>query len=184
MKQTFKIPAGCNEVTIEQIDNQIITTFEPPKSEFKKGDVVFFKDDDDDIFCVMVYDEKKHGRTNPHAYFALIFADRLVEFNDHIAEHWDEMRIATPEEKEMLLTAMHEAGKDFDFEKMEIVDYRWKPERGDQYFYLSFTSTKIIVNEIWDGSDFDKRCFLNGIVFKTEEQAREAANKMLNAIKK
>ena len=28
MKQTFKIPEGCKTVTIEQIDNKIVTTFE------------------------------------------------------------------------------------------------------------------------------------------------------------
>jgi hypothetical protein len=33
MKQTFEIPEGCRKVTIEQIDNQIITTFEPPKKK-------------------------------------------------------------------------------------------------------------------------------------------------------
>ena len=35
-KQTFTIPEGCKAVTVEQVDNQIITTFEP---EFKRGDV-------------------------------------------------------------------------------------------------------------------------------------------------
>ena len=34
MKQTFEIPDGCNRITIEQRDRQIITTFEP---EFKEG---------------------------------------------------------------------------------------------------------------------------------------------------
>jgi hypothetical protein len=29
MKQEFEIPEGCKKVTIEQIGNQIITTFEP-----------------------------------------------------------------------------------------------------------------------------------------------------------
>lgn len=29
MKQTFKIPEGCKVVTVEQIGNQLITSFEP-----------------------------------------------------------------------------------------------------------------------------------------------------------
>jgi hypothetical protein len=31
MKQEFEIPEGCKKFTIEQIGNQIITTFEPNK---------------------------------------------------------------------------------------------------------------------------------------------------------
>lgn len=37
MKQTFKIPDECKEISIEQVDNTIVTTFEP---EFKKGDIL------------------------------------------------------------------------------------------------------------------------------------------------
>jgi hypothetical protein len=29
MKQEFEIPEGCKKVTIEQIGNQIVTTFKP-----------------------------------------------------------------------------------------------------------------------------------------------------------
>ena len=35
MKQTFKIPDGCKEVTIEQVGDQIVTTFDPEKSKEK-----------------------------------------------------------------------------------------------------------------------------------------------------
>ena len=35
MKQTFNIPEGCKVVTVEQIGNQLITSFEPEKYEPK-----------------------------------------------------------------------------------------------------------------------------------------------------
>ena len=41
MKQTFKIPDGCKEITIEQVGNQIVTTFEPKKYTPKAGDCDF-----------------------------------------------------------------------------------------------------------------------------------------------
>ena len=40
MKQTFNIPEGCKVVTVEQIGNQLITSFEPEKYEPKVGDCV------------------------------------------------------------------------------------------------------------------------------------------------
>ena len=40
MKQTFNIPDGCKTVSVEQIGNQLITSFEPEKYVPKKGDFV------------------------------------------------------------------------------------------------------------------------------------------------
>ena len=53
MKQTFNIPAGCKTVSIEQIGNTIVTTFEP---EFKKGDFLF-KDYGNGDECILLFDE-------------------------------------------------------------------------------------------------------------------------------
>jgi hypothetical protein len=45
MKQEFEIPEGCKKVTIEQIGNQIITTFEPEgKIRVKKGEEYWYMD--------------------------------------------------------------------------------------------------------------------------------------------
>lgn len=38
-KQTFEIPKGCSKVTVEQIGNQVVTTFEL-ENEFKRGDII------------------------------------------------------------------------------------------------------------------------------------------------
>lgn len=38
-KQSFPIPEGCKAVTVEQIGNQIITTFEPTKKERQRVQV-------------------------------------------------------------------------------------------------------------------------------------------------
>lgn len=178
MKQTFEIPEGCKEVTIEQIDNQIITTFELPKSEFKKGDVLA-KDN-----CIIIFKGVSSGYER---HFISLFTKtgRLTEIGDKYG--WGEIehfRYATPEEKEMLLTAMHEAGKDFDFEKMEIVDYKWKPEMKEIYWLPNLAETDLVGYDEWGNAKFEQRLLALGLICKTKEQALGLAKKMLNAIKK
>ena len=40
MKQIYEIPEGCTRISIEKIDNTIVTTFEPEIPEYKKGDII------------------------------------------------------------------------------------------------------------------------------------------------
>jgi hypothetical protein len=45
MKQEFEVPEGCKKFTIEQIGNQIITTFEPEgKNRVEEGEHYWYMD--------------------------------------------------------------------------------------------------------------------------------------------
>ena len=87
----------------------------------------------------------------------------------------------TEEEKKLLLDALHEKGKDWDFEKMEIVDYRWRAEIGGKYWYLdSFGDVDYSIEE-YDRLD---TCRFNfGNYFKTKKEA-EAYRQYCLAYKK
>jgi hypothetical protein len=133
--------------------------------------------------CILILKDISGGYER---HFISLFKETgsLTEIGDEMG--WGQIhhfRYATPEEKERLLTAMQEAGKDFDFEKMEIVNYKWKPKDGERYFYPNFICDDMADTTLWDGALFDIGLFEMGIIVKTKEQATELAKKMLNSIK-
>jgi hypothetical protein len=50
---------------------------------------------------------------------------------------------------------------------------KWKPQVGEQYYII--TELGYIWPIVWDCSDGDKRGYTFGNVFKTQQQARQAA---------
>ena len=55
---------------------------------------------------------------------------------------------------------------------------RWKPEEGDLYYTIDFGNEEKISRYDWVNDDEDKRMYESGVVFPTEEQAKEAAKKV------
>lgn len=82
------------------------------------------------------------------------------------------IRPATEEEKQLLLKALHEKSKDWDFEKMEIIDYRWRASTYEKYFYYDtdFDETSYSYESWYEA---DNRRFNSGNYFKTKEEAEE-----------
>ena len=122
-KQTFQIPDGCKAVTVEQVGNQIITTFEP---EFKRGDVLI--NDDKDIFVL----DKIDG---DYAYEIVgFFKSRLLTFgNDEFFAFIHRCRHATTEEAQRLWDALAKEGKRWNPETMEVEEIEkklWRAEIG------------------------------------------------------
>ena len=109
MKQKFKVPEGTTNVTIEQIGNQIITTFES-EPKFKKGDFVT-SDEWDGAIAIFLSDEKLTAWCHPSG--API----------HNPASCNPQRKATPKEKQFLLDKLHKQGKDWDFEMCYFIDY-------------------------------------------------------------
>ena len=175
MKQTFNIPAGCKTVSIEEVGNTIVTTFEP---EFKKGDFVAIAtettscNDKGDIG--VIYEFCSTGE------FRVFTAQFKIKANWH-----DESSVtfATDSEKQLLLDKMHEAGYDWDAEKCEVVPYRWRPKQDKEYICAYPCSPKLYLETYWDGDEDDHHRWINGLVFKVgeEEKAIEKAKKMLEA---
>lgn len=92
-------------------------------------------------------------------------------------EKGDIVRPATDEEKQLLFDKMHENGKDFDFEKMELVDYKWRAEKNEDYY--SYSLGKIIRFKEY-GRDMDDINFEIGNYFKTEAEAEAFREYCLN----
>ena len=92
-----------------------------------------------------------------------------------------EIRPATDTEKQLLIDALHTAGKDWDADKKEIVEYRWKPKEGDEYFYV--TPPCGVSSYWWNGKAADESIYRYGNCFRTKEEAQVMAEKFKKLLK-
>lgn len=170
MKQTFNIPAGCKTVSIEEIGNTIVTSFDPV---FKKGDFVAIDETKDLYYTIGIYNNSSECF---FGYNTIISKKNARVYETH--------RYATESEKQLLLDKMHEAGYDWDAEKCEVVPYRWKPNVNERYVFPAPITPELYFTTHWiDGNSEDIHRWKNGLVFKVgeEEKAIEKAKKMLEA---
>ena len=167
------IPDDCKAV----IKDKIIT-IEKAVQEFNDGD-----------FCVsnniggkflMIYKSERGCSSNYyHAVTYSYCGNRVFSYNDWC--FYDEVRIATEEEKQFLLDAIHADGKDWDAEKKQIVDYKWKPKIGDAYYYIDCFLD--VIDDIWSDDRMDSLVYTSGNCFKTKEEAQKYANKFSEILK-
>lgn len=174
-KQSFTIPEGCRAVTVEQVGNQIITTFEP---EFKRGDVLIGKNVAST--STLIFDRTEQNRS---FYFAGVFFDGFKEclfLNDFINNNVvDSLRHATPEEAQRLWDALAKEGKRWNPETMQVEPIkkeRWRAKKKERYYYVN--SILYVVSETESGYSFDSIRHQSGNHFQTEEQAQRAASRL------
>lgn len=131
-----------------------------------------------DIFAVC----KSACNTRDDTYHCYMYADFGCDKIDAEGSNIlrSNYRLATPTEIEHFHELLHKHGKDWDAEKKELVELRWKPKIGESYFFIdSF-------GEIHKGmicSYNNKKLFDFGNYFKTEEEAEEMAAKIKKLLK-
>ena len=127
MKQTFKIPDGCKEVTIEQVGNQIVTTFEPKKYTPKVGDYVKMYYTNSVSFC-------KINEVIGASVMCNTYISRNECFNkDGIFNMYSTIeKITTGEYK----SEFEKRGYTYDEATDTASKKRWRAEEGEVYFYI------------------------------------------------
>lgn len=128
-KQTYPIPEGCKAISMEIIDNAIVTTFEPEKVEFKKGDFVKFINSGNIIILSKDVCDKKseQGCFHYKSSFIKIRKDGNLDWTGGT----DPIIAVTNEEKQFAIDALAKENKMWDAEKMEIVELKYIPKVGD-----------------------------------------------------
>lgn len=124
-KQTFEIPKGCSKVTVEQIGNQVVTTFEL-ENEFKRGDIITAERG------IIILD--KHNSRTLNLCFVKLYNEMFggyIQFDSNYNWYNEEKRLSTDSEKKQLFDALAKKGKRWDAEKLKIVDLRYTPKPGD-----------------------------------------------------
>lgn len=179
-KQTYPIPEGCKAITMEIIDNTIVTTFEP---EFKRGDVIYCEDNDG-FSWVFILREKINRGFNPYEYFCSITSKGKINTDDCCRHPERIFSHATPEEAQRLWDALAKEGKRWNPETMEVEEIKKELWRADcQRFYFFITDHNFSVSECMETSHLaDCMRYNSGNYFQTEEQAQRAANRIKTAL--
>ena len=166
MKTTFKIPEGMTSVTIEQVGSQIITTFES-YLKFNKGDFVAGVDKFGAKWVAII--KKQKAITEFDDFIAFAVGSKTIYYYGYLP--LVSVNIPTEAEKQALLDAMHAQDKDWDAEKCEVVDYVWKPKRGENFWYIYGKMAYPSSNECENVRDTLVKL---GNYFKTKELAEDA----------
>ena len=90
-------------------------------------------------------------------------------------------RLATSSEIEHFHELLHKNGKDWDAEKKQLVDWQWKPNVGDNYWYIS-AKGRIVMYE-WNSSPADEIGLAFGNCFPSREEAEAALERVKKALK-
>lgn len=180
MKQTFNIPSGCTSVTVEQVDNQIITSFEPEKYIPKRGDCVKIKSSIDGSFVVCVFSSTDKAGKNYNVGDYICTDGILIRDGGDTTfdKEFEIIEKLTPEEFQAEFAKL---GYVYDFETHTASKIRWRAKQGDKYFYVS--SGFVVNSDTEDFCSFDDDCYKIGNYFKTEAEAKEAAGFLKQQLK-
>ena len=181
-KQTYPIPDGCKAISMEIIDNKIVTTFEPAQEhpEFKSGDVLITKNSGVFIF--------NHTSPYDNNYIHTIASiNRLGNFalNHPKFCHFEDIyRHATPEEAQRLWDALAKEGKRWNPETMQVEEIKKEiPKANHLSFYYFVSDLDFSINDCMENIHLqDGMRHKAGNYFLSEDQAQRAAEKLKAAL--
>lgn len=118
-RKEISIPKGT-KATMWQEGDKIIVEYENVKEEpaYINGQFLTHRNGKDR--WIIIFKDKKDRRIDPFEYHVMLNYSDEIYYND-ICDHngWYE---STESEKQELLNALHKKGKDWDAEKLQIVD--------------------------------------------------------------
>ena len=149
--------------------------------EFKDGD--FCYSTNGGIYYVFIFKSKINSdKSKYHALMHLRRPDSSsFKINGQCISKQETTRLASNEEKELLLKALKDNSLRWDEEAKEILDLKWKPKFCEKYF--SFDSYMRPACFIWQHTQNDEHCYLTNKCFKTLEEAEKYAKKFAEILK-
>jgi len=174
MKQTFNIPDGCSTVTVEQVGNQLITTFEPEKYVPKVGDCVKITYEDGDFFFLRI---SRVDGCNLYVENVRISKKGVIFKSGH-SSFYKSIEKITPEQFQ---SEFEKLGYIYDFETNTASKFKWRAKLEEKYFFVTQCFS---VN--WYLNSFnseDNSLYLSGNYFQTEQQAQAAADFLKQQLK-
>ena len=168
------IPEGCRA----QINgNEVVVEKEEESKGFKRGDILVSLSNE--IILVDEYDFK-----GGHLY-SFVHVDRCGQLSKEPYFQWNEWhdwRLATEEEKQLIFDKMKEQGLRWNAEEKRVENIRWRAKKGKEYYYVGNQGSVMI--DIEGDYCIDEKRHKSGNYFRTEEQAKEAAKRMKEVLRK
>ena len=170
---SLQIPEGCKAVIM---DNVVVFEKEEKAEvqEFKDGDVLCGIYDDDDT--ILIFKEvSKIGRD----YFDSHYNNDGVDDKVWCSKSF---RYATEEEKQQLFDKMKEQGLKWNAEEKRVEKIRWRAKCFEFYYWIDVNLAIRNINDTY--SSFDNEIWDAFNYFRTKEQAKEAAKRVKETLRK
>lgn len=160
---TIAIPEDCKAI----VKDGIVTI----EKDFEDGDVLHSVHDD----LMLIYKESCSSEC-----FSSHF-NMMHNYNNG----WNtrSFRHATEEEKQLLFDKMKEQGLLWNAEEKRLEKIRWRANEGDSYYFTDITDASVLSNHEADDK-IDYILWRSYNYFRTEEQAREAARRIKETLRK
>lgn len=143
--------------------------------QWKYGDVLIRKDGSSfDVFYRYVAD---------FSFSPLLEVTENVcnEYKRNVMVYAGYYRLATPSEVERFHKLLHKHGKEWDAEKKQLMDWRWKPKMNETYWFITGCNT--IIRSLWANTSLDNKYFEIGNCFQSREEVEAAAERVRKALK-
>lgn len=92
-------------------------------------------------------------------------------------------RLANTAERQILFDSLAKEGKQWNIDLKCIEPLKWRPQINQRYYSVSMGRKLMVDWHIWKNDDIDNIFYIRNLVFKTEEEAIKASEKMLNVLK-
>ena len=170
---------NINDVTVNGKPVEIDSNKQINTPEFKDGDFCYSTNGFSNY--VFIFKSKiDSNRSNYHAILQLTNGS-IFKINNRCFSYLETTRLASNEEKKLLLKALKENSLRWDEETKELLDLKWKPKQGEKYF--SFDCHMRPACFIWSDTRNDEHCYLNNKCFKTLEETEKYAKKFSEILK-
>lgn len=106
--------------------------------------------------------------------------DGIVIFRNYLHRN-DDFSLATDEETQQFYELLHKHHKDWDAEKKQLVDWKWKPKLNEIYWHIC--SDGRLVSNTFENDEFDIGLYNFGNCFRTHEEAKVMVEKIKKLLK-
>lgn len=142
--------------------------------QWKNGDIIV-ENNTNPVYSVF---KSTEGNGKFSEYFCVTI-DGIIKAN--IFRSISKWHLANKEERKTFTNLLHKHCKDWDSEKKQLVDWKWKPKEKDSYYYIDIDGD--IMHDTWDDVDEDAGRYNFGNCFRTEEEAKVMAEKVKKLLK-
>lgn len=107
--------------------------------------------------------------------------DGVQEYPNGVICFRKDYRLATDDEIVKFYRLLNKHGKEWDADKKKLMNWKWKPKFGDDYWVATGLGT--LQSFIWSGDMIDKAYYDFGNCFPTREEAETMAKKIKKLLK-
>ena len=144
---------------------------------FRDGDFIINREDG---FMLIFKEKGADGFIYDHAF--LNFGEDVTISNIAFSGFLEDFQPATDEEKQMMHDALKKQGLQWNAEEKRVEKIRWRAEKGKDYYFVYSELTVSNAKELCYDLATNRYKALN--YFRTEEQAKEAAERVKETLHK